>query len=269
MAVVTRHQNDRILPNFNEGISGNTGKNRQNQDSGLRLSKYTARPPPGPVQPTTKDLSVPLILLDQDSCACPGPMHHGMSHGGFLGVKTAATDTGGRYQVTLRMAHFNQRAGTTSAVRRLKNPFPDVMAFNAVVQSLVLKNPLGCMSYRSAKKHHPPVEKVREMYTAKFVYLNAIGKQIGIGLDMYNSIEGYQYGIAAVISNMANIAAHGGKVRHVPAADLFSVILKCNDPKAGLFFLSIARDRVTISSYSDDAIRARVETWADGVSGLK
>ena len=166
------------------------------------------------------------------------------------------------------MRYFKPKPGTKSAVRILKQPLPDITAFDAVVQSLVLKNPLGCMSYRSAKKHHPPVEKVREMYTAKFVYLNAIGKQIGIGLDMYNSIEGYQYGIAAVISNMANIAAHGGKVRHVPAADLFSVILKCNDPKAGLFFLSIARDRVTISSYSDDAIRARVETWADGVVAM-
>jgi len=174
----------------------------------------------------------------------------------------------GRYQVTLRMAHFNQRAGTTSAVRRLKNPFPDVMAFNAIVQSLVLKNPFGCTSYRSAKKHHPPVEKVREMYTAKFVYMNTKGKRIGTGLDMYNSIEGYQNGIAAVISNMANIAAHGGKVHHVPAADLFSVILKCNDPTAGLFFLSIARDRVTLSSYSDEGIRKRVGKWAEGIPAL-
>ena len=166
------------------------------------------------------------------------------------------------------MRYFKPKPGTKSAVRILKQPLPDITAFDAVVRSLVLRNPLGCTSYRSAKKNHPPVEIVREMYTAKFVYENSKGKRIGSGLDMYNSIEGYQYGIAAVISNMANIAAHGGKVRHVPAADLFSVILKCNDPKAGLFFLSIARDRVTISSYSDDAIRARVETWADGVPTL-
>jgi hypothetical protein len=85
---------------------------------------------------------------------------------------------------------------------------------------------------------------------------------------MYNSIEGYQNGIAAVISNMANIASHGGKVKHIPGADLFSVILKCNDPKDGLYFLSIARDRVTLSSYNDDTIRERVEKWADGVPGL-
>ncbi|WAC04452.1 MAG: hypothetical protein OS112_08255 [Methanoregula sp.] len=167
------------------------------------------------------------------------------------------------------MAQFKQKNTAKSAVHALRHPIPDIVAFNTVVRSLILKNPFGCTSYMSAKKNHPPLETVREMYTAKFVYENTKGKQIGYGLDMYNSIDGYQNGIAAVISNMANIAAHGGKVHHVPAADLFSVILKCNDPKAGLYFLSIARDRVTLSSYNDEGIRSRVEKWADGVPGLK
>jgi hypothetical protein len=106
------------------------------------------------------------------------------------------------------------------------------------------------------------------MYTAKFVYRNPDGKRIGIDLDMYNSIEGYENGIAAVISNMANLAAHGGKVRRVPDADLFSVTLKCHDPERGFYFISIARDRVTVSSYNDDAIRQRVEAWSAGIPAL-
>jgi len=167
------------------------------------------------------------------------------------------------------MRYFKPKPGTKSAVRILKQPLPDITAFDAVVRSLVLNNPLGCTSYRSAKKNHPPVEIVREMYTAKFVYLNAIGKQIGIGLDRYDSVEGYYTGIAAVISNMANIAAHRGKVRHIPAADLFSVLMKCHDKDRELYFLSIARGRVTLSSYNDDTIRERVEKWADGVPGIR
>jgi len=166
------------------------------------------------------------------------------------------------------MAKFRQKKGTNSAVRILKDPLPDITAFNAVVQSLILKNPLGCKSYMSGKKNHPPIEKVREMYTAKFVYVNANGKRVGTGSETYNTIDGYQFGIAAVISNVANIMAHGGKAKHVPGADLFSVTLKCHDPNGDLFFLSIARNRVTLSSYSDDAIRARVGAWADGVPRL-
>jgi hypothetical protein len=150
----------------------------------------------------------------------------------------------------------------------LKKPLLDATTFDAVVRSLIMNNPLRCTSYWSRRKNHRPVEKVREMYTAKFVYEDPNGKRIGTGQEMYDSLEGYQYGIAAVISNMANIAAHRGKVRHIPDTDHFSVILKCHDPDGELYFLSIARDRVTVSSYTDDGIRRRVERWSDGVPAL-
>ncbi|MDP3396124.1 MAG: hypothetical protein Q8S57_05590 [Methanoregula sp.] len=81
-------------------------------------------------------------------------------------------------------------------------------------------------------------------------------------------MHSYQYAIAAIISNMANVAAHGGKVKHIAGSDLFSVKLKFHDPDGEIYFLSIARDRITISSYNDDGIRKRVETWADGVPAL-
>jgi hypothetical protein len=166
------------------------------------------------------------------------------------------------------MAYFNQKPGTKSAFHLLKKPLPDATAFDAIVRLLIMNNPLGCTSYRTRKKVHQPVEKVREMYTAKFVYENPNGKRIGTGQEMYDSLEGYQYGIAAVITNMANIAAHRGKIRHLPGSDLFSVILKCHDPNGELYFLSIARDRVTVSSYTDDGIRRRIERWTDGEPSL-
>jgi hypothetical protein len=166
------------------------------------------------------------------------------------------------------MPDFKLKPGTKSAYRNLKNPIADITAFESIVRSLILNNPLGCTSYRTARKHYLPIQKVREMYTAKFVYLNAQGKRIGTGLDMYDSVDGYETGIAAVISNMANIASHRGKAKHVPGADHFSVLLKCHDPNGELYYLSIARNRLTVSSYSDDAIRKRVEQWADGVPAL-
>jgi len=163
------------------------------------------------------------------------------------------------------MSDFKPRPGTKSAYRILKKPIADIGEFNAIVQSLIHSNPLGCTAYHTKRKNYPPVQKVREMYTAKFTYLNADGKRIGTGLDMYDSVEGYRSGIAAVISNIANIMSHRGKIRHLPDADLFSVMLKCHDPDGGMYYLSIARDRVTVSSYRDDAIRHRVEKWADEI----
>jgi hypothetical protein len=164
------------------------------------------------------------------------------------------------------MTQFRQRPGTRSSVLIFKDPFPDIAVFDTVIRSLIMKNPLGCTSYMSAKANHPPIQKVREMYTAKFVYKDADGKQIGRGSEVYNTREGYENGVAGVISNMANIAAHGGKVRHIPGADLFAVTLRCHDPNGELCFLSLARKRLTLSSFNDDEIHKRVGVWADVVS---
>lgn len=163
------------------------------------------------------------------------------------------------------MRQFTPKAGTTSATCILKRPFADIGAFHEVVEELILRNPLECTSYRSTRKHHPPVMKVRERYTAKFVYEDPAKKQIGSSSEVYNSVEGYENGIHAVMANMANITAHRGRARHVPAADHFSVILKCHDKGGELFYLSIARDRITVSSYTDDAIRKNLARWTDRV----
>ncbi len=167
------------------------------------------------------------------------------------------------------MRAFKPRPGTKSAVRILNTPLPDIGTFSGIVQSLVLKNPLGCTSYHTVRKTHPPMSRVRERYTARFVYEDANQKQIGASSEVYDSGEGYQYGIHAVLSNMANIAAHRGRVRHVPEADRFSVILKCHDLSGELYFVSLARDRITVSSYTSDDILKKVESWAEGVPALR
>jgi hypothetical protein len=161
------------------------------------------------------------------------------------------------------MRQFTPKPGTRSAMRILKKPLKDIDAFNAVIQELVLTNPLGCTSYRTVKKHLPPLMKVRERYTAKFVYENDKKKQIGSSSEVYDSVGGYQDGIHAVLSNMANITAHRGRARHITESDHFSVILKCHDEGGELYFLSLARDRITVASYTHDAVLGKVERWAE------
>jgi hypothetical protein len=166
------------------------------------------------------------------------------------------------------MTHFRLRPGSKSATRKLKHPFPDIATFSAVVRAFLAGNPLGCTSYYALQKNFPPVMPVRERYTAKFVYFDGNGKQVGTSSEVYDSPEGYETGTASMITNMANIAAHRGKVKHLWESDLFSLTLKCHDPSGELYFLSLARDKITVSSYTDNAIRKRVEVWADSVPAL-
>jgi len=166
------------------------------------------------------------------------------------------------------MPDFRPRPNTKRSYRRLKTPIADIAAFTAIIRSLVYTNPLGCTSYHSHLRAHPPIQKVREMYTAKFEYRNEKGKRVGTTIEMYDSVEGYETGIASVIANMANREAHRGKVKRLPSADLFSVMLKCHDPTDELYYLNIARDRMTLTSYTDDAIRKKLEKWVDSVPEL-
>ena len=166
------------------------------------------------------------------------------------------------------MPDFRNKPGSKSAQLALKHPVVDIDTFAMLVQSLIHTNPLGCTQYHARQRAHPGVETVREMYTAKFEYRNPRKKRVGTSTDTYDSVEGYETGIAAVISNMANLAAHRGKVRHRRDADLFSVMLRCHDPNGELYYLHLARDRITLSSYSDEAILRRVGEWVDRVPAL-
>jgi hypothetical protein len=166
------------------------------------------------------------------------------------------------------MADFTQNSNVKSAVRNLANPIADVAAFDAIIQSVILNNPFGCVSYMSSGVNHPPVEKTRESYTARFVYQDTEAKKVGSGSESYNSITGLNAGIAAVLANTANVTAHGGTALHDTEGDGYSATLRCHDPNGELYFVTFSRERVTLSSYSDDAIRTVIETWADGVPAL-
>ncbi len=74
---------------------------------------------------------------------------------------------------------------------------------------------------------------------------------------------------AAVLMAAADLtSAHTGTPAHDPADDSFSTTVRCHDPNGELYNVTFSRDRVTVQSYSDNAILAKVETWADTVPAL-
>jgi len=166
------------------------------------------------------------------------------------------------------MADYIQRTNIKSAVRTLANPITDVAAFDTIVQTVILNNPFGCVSYMSGGTNHPPVEKTREAYTAKIVYQDTDAKRVGSCSESYNAIAGFNAGVTAILANTANNTAHGGNPVHDLAGDTFSATLKCHDPNGELYFVTFSRNQVSISSYEDDAIRTVIETWSDGVPAL-
>jgi len=166
------------------------------------------------------------------------------------------------------MGDFVQKTVTKTAVRDLANPIADVSAFDTIVEAVITGNPFGCVAYTEAGVMHPPVEKSKETYVAKIVYTDSLAKKVGSDSSQYHTVAGFDAGAAATIANAAATAAHGGTPVRDPASETYSVTLKCRDPNGETYMVTIARDRVNLTSYSDDAIRTKVETWADSVPAL-
>ncbi len=59
-----------------------------------------------------------------------------------------------------------------------------------------------------------------------------------------------------------------GTAAHVTDDDSFSAVLRCRDPNGEVCTLIFSWTRLTLSSYTDDAIRTAVGVWADTVPAL-
>ena len=166
------------------------------------------------------------------------------------------------------MADFQDGTTTKTAYRNLAIPIEDATTFNAIVQAVVVSNPFGCVSYISAGETHQGVEKTKENYTAKIQYQDTEAKVVGYITDRYTSLAGFNAGVAALLATGSLNTAHGG----VPARDseneTYSATLKCHDPNGEIYTLHFSRTRIIIASYTDEAIRAKVETWADTETAL-
>jgi hypothetical protein len=166
------------------------------------------------------------------------------------------------------MADFVEKTNVKTATRALAVPIADVTAFENIVQSVITGNPFGCVAWTEAGVAHQPVEKSREAYTAKVIYQDADAKTVGSDSCRFGSVAGFTAGAAALLASAPLAAAHGGTAVRDAADETYSATLRCRDPNGELYNLTFARDRVSLTSYSDDAIRTKVETWADTVPAL-
>jgi hypothetical protein len=169
------------------------------------------------------------------------------------------------------MADFVQKTVNKSAVRDLAVPIADVTSFNALVQAVIDDNPFGCVDYTT--RDGQTVEGVvrnREHYTAKVNFINGEGRRVGTVSLQSPSIAAFNANAAAVMGNAALATAMGATdvVRDEPHETYYAQ-LKCHDPAGEDYYVTFTRKTVRISSYQDDAIRDRVESWADGIASLE
>lgn len=163
---------------------------------------------------------------------------------------------------------FVETRNTRTAVRTLPAPFVDIAAFNAVVESVIENNPLGCVPYEQAGEMIPGVVRGRQIYTARIAYLDEDGKRVGAATVTAETIAGMTAAANAIMADNTLKAAVGGNPVRDFGRDTYSAQLRCRDPNGETYTLTFTRRNVRLTSYQDEEILATVEDWADAVPAL-
>jgi len=166
------------------------------------------------------------------------------------------------------MGDFVQKSITKTAVRELAAPLESITAFNTIVAAILSGNPWGCTAYEIAGVAQSPVAKSREGYTARIEFEDNEAKIVGSVNARAPTVAAFNGSVTAVVADEALATAMGGDAIHVSEKDAFSATLKCHDANGEIYYVSFGREQVRVSSYSDDAILATIETWADTVPAL-
>jgi hypothetical protein len=166
------------------------------------------------------------------------------------------------------MADFTTTNTTKSANRKLAEPLADVTAFDNIVQGVVTNNPFQCTTYNAGGADHPGVERSKQGYTARILYQDVNAKTVALITIRAPTIAAFTASANHVVGDAVLATALGGTPQRDFDGEKFAATLKCHDANGELYFVNFSREQVTLTSYSDEGIRSRVETWADTVAAL-
>lgn len=161
------------------------------------------------------------------------------------------------------MGDFTQTNVAKSAVRELAVPIADVTAFDTLIQDILTTNPFSCTAYEVSGVAQDPVSKSREAYTARVLYEDDEARTVGIVTARAENVAGFNASKTAILADTDLATAIGGDPVNSADDERYSVTLRCHDATGEIYYVAFSRDRITVSSYADDAILTRVETWAD------
>jgi len=173
-----------------------------------------------------------------------------------------------RQETTKPMGDFVQQNITKSATRVLANPIADAASFETLIEAVVTDNPFACTAYTVGGDAMAAVAITKRSYGARLVWEDNDAKNAGITTDKYNTKNGFNAGVAVIMANAPLATAHAGTCIHDPDLDTFTATIRCHDANGEIYYVGLTREQISVTSYSDDAILAKVETWADGEAAL-
>ncbi len=164
----------------------------------------------------------------------------------------------------------------TSVVKGAKRiftaPIVSASVFDANIAAVTgADNPLDTVSFQSSGATVPGAVVGSESYKATVMYVEPVnGKTVGSLVLTAPTRSACDAIVTDLLAATAITAQFGEGVDAVQdtAKSNWNVVVKLHDPNGENYTLTFTRKELRIGSYEDDAILAKVETWADTVSSL-
>lgn len=102
----------------------------------------------------------------------------------------------------------------------------------------------------------------------RVIYQDANAKTVALITIRAPTIASFTNTANQIVANTQLATALGGTPVRDSANEKFAATLRCHDANGEIYFVTFSREQVTLTSFSDEAIRSRVETWADTVAAL-
>jgi hypothetical protein len=161
------------------------------------------------------------------------------------------------------MAEFIQKANVKRSVRDITTPIPDVATLNTLVQGAIDTNAFQCVDFIRSGITVPGMTRGTESYTVKVIYEDVNAKNVGNTSARARTVAGLNAAATAILADSALSAAIGGTAIRDSENESYSVSIKCHDPNGEDYTVTFTRKTITVSTYEDNAIVTRVNTWAN------
>ena len=159
-----------------------------------------------------------------------------------------------------------------AANRTFTAPITSADTFDGIIQTLTGEsNPLGATSYQTAGQTLPGAAVTAESYKAAIQFIEPNeGKTVASLTLIAPTRSACTAAVTRILADTDLAALFGAGVDPVENTTkaVWSVRVRIHDPTGEIYYLTLGRKDLRLTSYENDAILTKVDTWADTVNAL-
>ncbi len=167
---------------------------------------------------------------------------------------------------------FIPTAIVKAAARTFTAPIVSAETFDGIITTLTGDtNPLGASGYQTAGQTLPGAAVADETYKATIEYIEETeGKTVGSIVITAPTRAIITAAAAHLVADttLAGATCFNGDAVQNTTKDSWNVRVRIHDPTGEIYYLTLTRKTLKLSSYEADEILTKVDTWADTVAAL-